>query len=48
MDRKKILIIDDAKDFVRIMSLQLRAKNYDVVCATDAVTAISTAQQSDN
>lgn len=45
MDRKKILIIDDEKDFLRILAMQLRAKGYDTVAATDAVTAISVAQE---
>ncbi len=45
MDKKKILIVDDEKDFLRILAMQLKAKGYDTVAATDAVTAISVAQE---
>jgi DNA-binding response OmpR family regulator len=45
MDKKKILIIDDEKDFLRITAMQLKARGYDIVAATDAVTAISVAQE---
>ena len=45
MDKKKILIIEDAEDLVRIVGLQLRMEGYDVVCATDVVTAITAAQE---
>jgi DNA-binding response OmpR family regulator len=45
MDKKKILIIDDEKDFLRITAMQLKAKGYNTVAATDAVTAISVAQE---
>jgi DNA-binding response OmpR family regulator len=45
MDKKKTLIIDDEKDFLRITAMQLKAKDYDTVAATDAVTAVSVAQE---
>jgi DNA-binding response OmpR family regulator len=45
MDKKKILIIDDEKDFLRITAMQLKARGYGIVAATDAVTAISVAQE---
>jgi DNA-binding response OmpR family regulator len=45
VDKKKILIIDDEKDFLRITAMQLKARGYDIVAATDAVTAISVAQE---
>ena len=45
MNTKKILIIDDEKDFLNILGMELKAKGYDIVAATDAVTAISVAQK---
>ena len=44
MDRKKVLIVDDDKDFVHITSVYLKAYGYDVVAATDAVEAVTFAQ----
>lgn len=44
MDRKKVLIVDDDRDFVHITSVYLKADGYDVVEASDAVEAITTAQ----
>ena len=44
MDRKKVLIVDDDKDFVHITSVYLKAYGYDVVVASDAVGAITVAQ----
>lgn len=43
MDKKKILIVDDDKDFLRILALQLKTKGYETIAATDAITAISVA-----
>jgi len=45
MDKKKILIVDDDKDFVRILAMQLKAKSYETLAATDAATAISVARE---
>lgn len=45
MAEKKILIVDDEKDFVRILSLHLKAQGYSTVTASDAVGAITTAQK---
>ncbi|MGD0551527.1 MAG: response regulator [Sedimentisphaerales bacterium] len=44
-DRKKILIVDDDKDFVHILQLRLTASGYDVVFAMDGVSAIGVARQ---
>ena len=44
-DRKKILIVDDDKDFVQILQLRLAASGYDVVFAMDGVSAISVARR---
>jgi CheY-like chemotaxis protein len=44
-DRKKILIVDDDKDFVQILQLRLVASGYDVVFAMDGVSAISVARR---
>jgi DNA-binding response OmpR family regulator len=43
--RKKILIVDDDEDFVRILKLWLVASGYDVVFAVDGVSAISVARR---
>jgi CheY-like chemotaxis protein len=45
MSEKKILIVDDEMDFLRILSAHLKAHGYNVVGASDAVGAITTAQQ---
>jgi len=44
MDRKKVLIVDDDRDFVHITGVYLKAYGYDVVVASDAVEAITVAQ----
>jgi len=44
-DRKKIMIVDDDKDFVQILQLRLAASGYDVVFAMDGVSAISVARR---
>jgi len=44
MNRKKVLVVDDDKDFVHITSVYLKAYGYDVVAATDAVEAVTFAQ----
>ena len=44
MDRKKVLIVDDDRDFVHITSVYLKAYGYDVVVASDAIEAITAAQ----
>jgi DNA-binding response OmpR family regulator len=45
MDKKKIMIIEDDKDFVRLLAMALRAQGYDVAIARDAIMAISEAQK---
>jgi len=44
-DRKKILIVDDDKDFVHILQLRLAASGYDIVFAMDGISAIGVAQR---
>lgn len=43
MNRSKILIVDDDPDIRRGLSVRLRANDYEVVMAQDAITAISSA-----
>jgi len=43
--KKKILIVDDEIDFVRILSTYLKARGYSTVSASDAVGAIMVAQR---
>lgn len=45
MTTKKILIIEDDKDLLRGLNVRLRATGYNIVFATDAVTAISVARK---
>ena len=45
MSEKKILIVDDEMDFVRILSDHLKAHGYNTVMASDAVGAITVAQK---
>ena len=47
MTTKKILIIEDDKDLLRGLNVRLRATGYNIVFATDAVTAISVARKED-
>lgn len=42
--KKKILIVDDDRDFVQAMNTQLRANGYDTAFATDAMSALSQAR----
>jgi len=42
---KKILIVDTEKDLLRSMSLRLKRSGYNVVIATDGVSAISTIRE---
>jgi len=45
MKGKKILIVDDDKDVLLGLNVRLRASGYTVASATDAIQAISVAQQ---
>ncbi len=44
MEKKKILIVDDDEDLLKGLRVRLRAQNYAIVFATDAVSAISQAK----
>ena len=41
----KILIVDDDVDLLRGLTIRLKAVGYEVVCATDAIFAVSVAMQ---
>ena len=45
MSEKKILIVDDERDFAYILSTHLKAHGYNTVMASDAVGAIAPAQK---
>jgi two-component system, cell cycle response regulator len=45
MSEKKILIVDDEIDFVRVLSAHLKAHGYSTVFASDAAQAITAAQK---
>jgi DNA-binding response OmpR family regulator len=45
MDKKKILIVDDDQDLALGLRVRLRANNYAVAVAPDAVAAISEAKK---
>ena len=45
MDKKSILLVEGDQDFSRLMAMALRANNYKVVLAQDAVTAVTKAQK---
>jgi DNA-binding response OmpR family regulator len=45
MDKKRILIIDDEPDFVRVVQLRLEAAGYDVSVAFDGMQGVSTAHK---
>lgn len=42
---KKILVVDDNKDIVRLIASRLKANNYDVVTAFDSVRVMSLARK---
>ncbi|MGD0551524.1 MAG: response regulator transcription factor [Sedimentisphaerales bacterium] len=44
MDRKKVLVVDDDRDFVHVTRVYLKAYGYDVVVASDAVEAVTVAK----
>lgn len=46
MARKTILIVDDDKDMIRLLSVRLRANGYNTLFATDAYAATSIAKKS--
>ena len=45
MTGKKLLLIEDDKDTIRAMAVRLKSKGYDLVVASDAISAISTARK---
>ena len=45
MSEKKILIVDDERDFAYILSTHLKAHGYNTVMASDAVGAVAAAQK---
>jgi len=45
MTGKKLLLIEDDKDTVRAMAVRLKTQGYDLVVASDAISAISTARR---
>jgi DNA-binding response OmpR family regulator len=45
MDKKSILLVEDDQDLSRLTAMALRANNYKVVHAQDAVTAVTKAQK---
>jgi len=44
-DKRKILIVDDDKDFVRGLAVRLKSAGFDIVTAPDAIAAISAARK---
>jgi CheY-like chemotaxis protein len=45
MSGKKIMLVEDVKDTVRAMGVRLKSLGYNLVVATDAISAISTARK---
>jgi DNA-binding response OmpR family regulator len=45
MDKKKVLIIDDEPDFVRVVQLRLEAAGYEVSVAFDGMQGVSSAHK---
>ena len=46
MARKTILIVDDDKDMIRLLSARLKANGYNTIFATDAYSATNIAKKS--
>ena len=44
-DKRKILIIDDDKDFVRGLAVRLKTEGFEIATAPDAIAAISAARK---
>lgn len=45
MAGKKIMLVEDDKDTIRAMGVRLKSQGYNLVVATDAISAISTARK---
>ena len=43
MDKKRILVVDDEPNFVRVVQLRLEAAGYEVLVAFDGMQGVSTA-----
>jgi len=44
-DKRKILIVDDDKDFVRGLAVRLKTQGFEIATAPDAIAAISAARK---
>ena len=47
MPGERILIVDDDRDVVKGLAIRLRAYGYQILCAHDAVSAVSMARRSE-
>jgi DNA-binding response OmpR family regulator len=45
MDKKRILVVDDEKDFVAMLKLRLEANGYEVIPAFDGVQGVAFAKR---
>lgn len=45
MSGRKIMLVEDDKDTIRAMGVRLKSQGYNLVVATDAISAISTARK---
>jgi DNA-binding response OmpR family regulator len=45
MDRKRILVVDDEADLMEVLSLRLRAYDYEVITASDGQEGLDKARQ---
>ena len=43
--QKKILVVDDEEDMLKLLKIRLQQENFNVVLAGDGVMAIKTAEQ---
>lgn len=41
MDKKKILVVDDEPDFLKVIKMRLEADDYDVITASDGEKALN-------
>ena len=44
-DKRKILVVDDDKDFVRGLAVRLKTEGFEIATAPDAIAAISAARK---
>lgn len=45
VDKKKILIVDDDRSFVRALALHLKGRGFEAIVAIDGVTAVTVARE---